>query len=131
MTGFQLPYAATFDFIDHLRSSQTPLHTTAFPNELFRSLGLRYNPDLPVYEDLDLLLRAAALCGVVSTEAITAVYRRWDDSEATIHAVPWREWEIAKHRILHDLDRQPLLLPEGSASRLFHLAGAHEQDLRR
>lgn len=127
VSGFQMPYDSAFDFIDHLRSSQTPPHTTAFPIEVFRSFGLRYNLELPVYEDLDVLLRAAVLCGVVSTEAITAVYRRWDDAEATIHAVPWSEWEHAKHRILHDMDQLPLLLPEGSASRLFYMAGAQQE----
>ncbi len=129
VSGFSLPYAETFDFIDHLRSSQTPLHSTAFPIQVFRSLGIRYNPVLPVYEDLDVLLRAAAWCGVIETGEITAIYRRWDDAEATIHAVPWREWEIAKHRILHDLDREPLLLPEGSASRLFNMN--HELHVQR
>jgi hypothetical protein len=120
-TGFQLPYAATFDLLDHMLVNQSPIHTLAFPTRAFRSLGIRFDPDLPVYEDLDVILRAAQWCGVHDTGAITAIYRRWDDAEASIHAYTPEQWAATKAKVLERLDERPLLLPPGNATRLVTL----------
>ncbi len=121
VSGFRLPYEARFDFMQHLRNSQSPPHTIALPLEALRSLGIRFDPELEVLEDLDVFLRTAAWCGVVDTLAITAVYRRWTDDEASVNAIPWSTWERAKARIIHRLDATPMLMPEGTSSRLFFL----------
>lgn len=121
-SGFELSYAETFDFIEHLHTSVTPSHTFAIPAMVFHHDGVRFDPELPVYEDLDVLLQAAAHHPVVDLGTVTAIYRRWHDDEATVHAVAWNEWERSKERILQRLDAAPLTLPAGSATRLMHLA---------
>jgi len=120
-TGFQLPYAATFDLLDHMLVNQSPIHTLAFPTRAFRALGIRFDPELPVYEDLDVILRSAQWCGVHDTGAITAIYRRWDDAEASIHAYTAEQWAATKAKVLDRLDARPLLLPPGNATRLVTL----------
>jgi glycosyltransferase involved in cell wall biosynthesis len=120
-SGFQLPYAATFDLLDHMLVNQSPIHTLAFPTRAFRTLGIRFDPELPVYEDLDVILRAAQWCGVHDTGAITAIYRRWDDAEASIHAYTAEQWAATKTKVLERLDARPLLLPPGNATRLVTL----------
>ena len=105
--------APRFDFVQHLRESETPLHCIALPMSVFRDLGLRFDPELQVYAEFDLILRAAQWCGVTDTEAVTAIQR---PSAGTSP-----EHDAARAQLIAHLDSRPLLLPEGSATRLLEL----------
>ena len=108
----------SFDPIDHLQVNSSPICGLAFPRDCFTDFALRFDESLPVVEDWDLLLQAAALCGVTESPAITAAYRRWnraDDSQAVhSHTV----WEAAMRTVVAAADQRPTLLPPGSVSRL-------------
>jgi hypothetical protein len=117
-TGFQLPYDAEFDLIRHMILNQSPVHTLAFPTSAIRRLGIRFDLSLLAHEDIDVVLRAAQLCGVHDTAAVTAIYRRWDDVEASAHSLPPEVWASTKALVLARLDAHPLLLPPHTATRL-------------
>jgi SAM-dependent methyltransferase len=122
--GSDQPTAGRFDLVQHLRESQTPIHTVALPISVFRDLGLRFDPEMPLYAELDVVLQAAQWCGVTDTEVVAAVHRRGDD--ASIIPEASHEWVAARARLVQRLDNRPMLLPEGSATRLLQLLDSSE-----
>lgn len=126
-SGFVVAYRPEFDLASHLAGGQSPQGTVAFPIEAIDALRIRFDEDMEVCEDLDFLLRVASLCGVVDSREVSMVYRRWEGSEASLVSVPPAVWEDALQRIVGRLDRGPLLVPEGSASRLFQAAVQERQ----
>jgi hypothetical protein len=126
VAGFVLPYEEHFDMIQHVGVNHSPIHTLAFPLDLLRRWGIRFDPALPVLEDWDVLLRTAQWAGVVDTGHITALYRKWVHTEASVHKVPKAEWDAATKVLFARLDARPLLLPPGSASQLHHLVNTYE-----
>jgi glycosyltransferase involved in cell wall biosynthesis len=117
-SGFLLPYDREFDLVRHMILNQSPIHTLAFPTGAIRRLGIRFDLSLPAHEDIDVLLRAAQLCGVHDIDRVTAIYRRWDDVEASAHSLPADAWAATRARVRERLDASPLLLPAGSATRM-------------
>jgi hypothetical protein len=99
----------------------TPICSLAYPARVFDDHGLRFCDDLPVYEDWDLLVRAAMVVGVVSIPHPTSLYRRLDsgnaDTEETVAT-----WHRAHAMVIDRLSAHPVLLPVGDARRL---AGTH------
>lgn len=126
VSGFVAPYAETFDLMQHVGVNHSPIHTLAFPVALLRRLQLRFDPDLSVLEDWDLLLRTSQWTGVIDTHHFTALYRKWVHSEASVHKIPKSEWDAATARVFARLDDQPLVLPPSSASKLHHMVRTYE-----
>lgn len=110
-------FVAPFDLIEHLHVNRTPICAFAAPVEALRSLGIRFTDDLSVQEDWDFLLQAASVAGVRDAPRVTSIYHRWRQ-EGSIHTVRRSLWEATREVIIDRLDRRPLLLPEGSASRI-------------
>ncbi len=111
-------YPSEFDIVDHLRQNHTPNTAIAFPRGVFHDLGLRFDSELTTTEDWDFIMRAVLRVGVVSSPEVTCIYHWWTRAESsrTVHGVA--EWDRNNGRIVRKLDSQPLLLPEGSASRI-------------
>jgi hypothetical protein len=126
-SGFSTPYRARFDFASHLLSGQSPLSTLCFPLDAVDEFGLRFDEDIVVCEDLEFSLRVAMVCGVADTETFGVVYRRWESEFSSGHTVSPEVWEASMRTIVERLDAAPLLLPEGSASRLFQAAAQERQ----
>lgn len=107
-----------FDLLEHLSANASPVNGLAFPRQALMALGLRFDEALAVYEDWDLLLRAAALLGVATSPAVTAAYcnRPTGSDSRSVHDDG--EFSIAERHIVHKADRRPLLLPPGSVSAL-------------
>ncbi len=105
-----------FDMVRHIETNRTPICAFAVPREAIETYGIDFDESLSVLEDWHFLLRLATLCGVVDVDLVTAVYRRWDDAEASWHGIDRSVWEISRRSIQLELDSKPLLLPSGSAT---------------
>ncbi|MFQ5556593.1 MAG: glycosyltransferase [Acidimicrobiales bacterium] len=111
------PFAGTFDLLAHLDHNETPICSVALPMAGLRRFGLRFDEELPVLEDWDLIVRTAALVGVVSLRTETALYRRLDSGNAHDRANELT-WHRTVGHVLDKLSAVPLLLPAGSARRI-------------
>ena len=112
------PYPDDFDLLSHLVSNLTPNLGVAFPRECFTSLGIRYDEDLRVFEDWDVLIECAVLCGVASTPEVTAVYRRWVDAGSSLLEAGEESWRADERELAARVDARELLLPPGVFSAL-------------
>lgn len=129
-SGFLTPYKATFDLASHLVGGQSPQGSVAFPVAELRRRQLRFDESMVVCEDLDFLLRCVAELGVVDTGSFGMVYRRWTTSYSSMHTVSPEVWEASLQQIVARLDAGPLVLPPGSASRLYQ-AGVQEIEVNK
>ena len=118
VSGTRTPYADRFDILGHLVSNQTPNLGAAFPRECFDLLGLRFDETLPVFEDWDLLLEAALLCGVASTPEVTGVYRRWQEQGSSLLESGEESWRAIERELAARVDARELLLPAGAFTAL-------------
>lgn len=107
-------YPAGFDQLKHLLVNWSPFMSWAFPRALFDLYGLRFDEELSVCEDWDIILRGSILCGVQEARVLTAVYRRWTDAETSYTRHSTDEWSRSERRVLERLDSRVLMLPPGS-----------------
>jgi glycosyltransferase involved in cell wall biosynthesis len=107
-----------FDLVAHLEQNRTPICAYAVPLRALREAGVRFDESLSVMEDWHFLVHAALRLGVHDTGEVTAVYRRWDDHEATWHSIDHDRWRADRRRIWQSFNDVPLMLPPGSADRL-------------
>jgi glycosyltransferase involved in cell wall biosynthesis len=129
-SGFLTSYKASFDLASHLVGGQSPQGSVAFPVDGLRSRGLRFDESMIVCEDLDFLLRCVAELGVVDTGTFGMVYRRWTSGHSSMHSVEPAVWEASLQQIVSRLDARALVLPPGSASRLYQ-AGVQEIEINK
>ena len=110
-------YPATFDPLAHFSYSETPICSLALPREALNSLGLRFDEELTVCEDWDLLVRASQLLGVHCVDEVTSLYRRSDRANSETEASR-RDWFRNRARVIDKLARRPLVLDGSEAHRL-------------
>jgi hypothetical protein len=103
-------YPGSFDLPSHLFNNSTPLCGLAIPRSCFRDLGLRFDEQLQVLEDWDLLLRASQYCSVADTGEVTGLYRQWSTEPNALNLHLEDEWKAAKAIVLAKLERHPYLL---------------------
>lgn len=115
--SYDVHWSAEFDLSEHLANNQTPFCSFAVPVDAVRALDIRFDPNLQVVEDWEFLLRSAIQLGVVSSTEYTTSYRWWS-SGSSLNTVPVDVWDTCRRVILERLDREPLLLPPGSATTL-------------
>ncbi|MGH9305246.1 MAG: glycosyltransferase family 2 protein, partial [Acidimicrobiales bacterium] len=115
-----------FDLLAHFATNSTPILSVAIPRALFSELGLVFDETYEVCEDWELLLRAGLLVGVRDTGRVTCVYQRWDDAGTTTATTPASSWAGALSRMVTELDKHPLLLPTGIASKIAYLVADPE-----
>ena len=127
-SGFHAAYRPAFDLASHLAGGQSPQGTLAVPCEAIDTFRLRFDENMVVCEDLEFYLRVAGICGVVDTGTFGMVYRRWTNRFASQHTVSPEVWEQALRDVVTRLDAGPLLMPAGTATRLYQ-AAVQEQAL--
>lgn len=118
VSATRTPYPAEFDLLAHLVSNLTPNLGAAFPRECFTQLGIRFDESLPMFEDWDVLVEAAALCGVASTPEVTGIYRRWQQQGSSLLEAGEQRWRAVERDVAARVDERELLLPAGSFARL-------------
>ena len=111
------PYAERFDLLAHFSHNETPICSMALPREALRRWGLRFDEDLDLLEDWDLLMRAALRIGVRSKPRATSLYRRLDSGSASSESDE-KLWIVNRRQVLRNLGAEPLRLPGGDATRL-------------
>ncbi len=107
----------TFDLLKHLCDNSTPICTLAYPLERIRELDISFDETLPVLEDWYFLMSAACQMPVLSIPKRTSIYRRLDHGNS-FNEHSNNEWQVARERVIAMLDRQRVILPKGSASRI-------------
>jgi len=126
-SGFEAPYRSTFDLASHFAGGQSPQGTLAVPHEALDTFNLRFDEAMVVCEDIEFYLRVTSICGVVDTATFGMVYRRWTDRFASQHTVAPEVWEQAIQEIVRRFDAGPMLMPAGTASRLYQTAAQERQ----
>ena len=110
-------YPATFDQLAHFSYSETPICSLALPRQALKSFGLRFDEDLTVCEDWDLLIRAALVLGVHCVDEVTSLYRRSDGGNSETEA-DRQDWYRNRAHVIDKLARRPFVLDGPSARRL-------------
>lgn len=111
-------YSRRFDLYDHLVVNHSPFMSWAFPSHLFAVLGVRFDEELAVCEDWDVILQGSLLMGVEEVDSLASIYRRWDggSSSYTVHSS--EEWRESEKRVVDRLDSMAHVLPVGGVSEL-------------
>jgi hypothetical protein len=114
----RVDYPIAFDYLDHLVDNRTPNNGYAVPRALVVDFRVTWDESLPVLEDWDHLMRAAALCGVESAATVSALIRAWSGGSDSKTAHSRAEWEETHRRIEARHDALPVLLPRGASAML-------------
>jgi hypothetical protein len=107
-------YPKAFEQLKHLVVNYSPFMTWAFPRSLFFTYGVRFDEELSVCEDWDVILRGSLLCGVDDVPALTSLYRRWEGGESSYTAHSVEKWRESEQRVIDRIDRSVYMMPPGS-----------------
>jgi glycosyltransferase involved in cell wall biosynthesis len=111
-------YPAEFHQLEHLLVNYSPFMSWAFPRSLFFTLGIRFDEELIVCEDWDVILRGSLLCGVDEIKALTAIYRRWEGGESSYTSHSSDSWQRSEQRVIDRIDSRVMTLPPGSMQQI-------------
>lgn len=114
----QAIYPDNFDLIAHLVENRSPLHSLAFPRSVFCDLKFRFDDYLTTAEDWDFIIRVAPVTGVATSDNVGCIYRLWKTGETSFTVHSELEWQANYFYTLRKLNKTPLLMPPGSATRL-------------
>ncbi len=111
---FDNGYCHDFSVSAQMSVNSCPLMSLAFPRFVFASLGIDFDEQLTTMEDWDFLMRVYALCGVVSKDEVTSIYRLWTNAESshTLHTT--EEWDLNYKKIVDKMNGRPYLLDTGA-----------------
>ena len=108
---------AGFDQLAHFSRCETAICSLALPRHALDSFGLRFDEELTVYEDWDLLVRASLVLGVHCVDEVTTLYRRGDGANS-LTAASRKVWNHNRAKVIDKLSRQPFVLDGPNARRL-------------
>lgn len=120
-------YARNFDQLQHMLVNHSPFMSIAFPRVLFSKFGLRFDENLPVCEDWDVILRGSLILGVQDVPALTSIYRRWHSGESSYTEHSSREWLDSEARVVSRVNRSSIILPPGSVVSIRDLLSKTEE----
>lgn len=111
-------YPEHFDQIQHFLVNFSPFMSWAFPRSLFATYGLRFDEELHVCEDWDVILRGSMLCGVDEVPALTSIYRRWEGGESSYSTHSSHDWRESEQRVIDRINDSVMMMPEGTMASL-------------
>lgn len=114
-------YCSEFKLLEQLVVNKCPLMTLAFPAVIFKKLGIVLNESLNVTEDWEYFMRTAFLFGVVDVEQTTAIYRFWENVEASITLHDEQEWLQTYRSIQSRFNSNSIILPKGNIKTIIEL----------
>ena len=115
---FSAPWPGEYDPVAHVHANYTPFMSVAFPRRALASIGLTFDEGLSTTEDWALTTRAIMIFGVASSADAGCVYRWWLKAESSSFVHPPEEWAANRQTIIDRLDKGPILLGQGAASRI-------------
>lgn len=107
-------YPVDFDQLQHLLVNYSPFMSWAFPRSLFFLYGVRFDEELLVCEDWDVILRGSLLCGVDDVDALTAIYRRWEGGVSSYTSHSTDAWKASEQRVIDRIDESVIMMPVGA-----------------
>lgn len=107
-------HAKEFDQLKHLLVNHSPFMTFAFPRTLFTRYGIRFDEELTVCEDWDVILRGSLTAGVSEIPALTSIYRRWSGAESSYSRHSREEWLKSEQRVIDRIDDAVIMMPPGT-----------------
>jgi hypothetical protein len=107
-------YPREFDLLRHMLVNFSPFMSWAFPRSLFFRYGVRFDEQLTVCEDWDVILRGSLLCGVEHVESLTAIYRRWQAGESSYTSHSSDSWRASEQRVIDRIDDRVIMMPPGT-----------------
>ncbi|MCU1441449.1 MAG: hypothetical protein JWP85_2446 [Rhodoglobus sp.] len=107
-------YPDHFDLLQHLLVNFSPFMSWAFPRALFHTYGLRFDEELQVCEDWDVILRGSLLCGVDDVAALTSIYRRWEGGESSYTRHSSIDWRESEQRVIDRINESSITMPPGA-----------------
>jgi glycosyltransferase involved in cell wall biosynthesis len=107
-------YPDHFDQLQHFLVNFSPFMSWAFPRELFFVFGLRFDEELHVCEDWDVILRGSMLCGVEDVAELTSIYRRWEGGESSYSKHSTLQWRESEQRVIERINDSVMMMPPGS-----------------
>lgn len=107
-------YERYFDQLQHMLVNHSPFMSWAFPRSLFYTFGVRFDEELTVCEDWDVILRGSLLCGVDDIDVLTSIYRRWVGGESSYTKHSEASWRESEQRVIDRLNNAVIMLPPGS-----------------
>lgn len=107
-------YPDHFDQLQHFLVNFSPFMSWAFPRSLFTTFGLRFDEELHVCEDWDVILRGSMLCGVDDAAELTAIYRRWEGGESSYSTHSSLAWRESEQRVIDRINDSVMMMPPGS-----------------
>lgn len=114
VTWPEMPYPESFEILDHIEVNKSPFMSVAFPAVIFKKLGLRFDEQLTVCEDWDVILQSALICGVNSLKELTSIYRMWDGVETSYTKHSEESWRASENTVKSRLNNKTNLLPIGA-----------------
>lgn len=115
----RVEFPVDFDLLKHLVVNYSPFMSWAFPRSLFSIFGLRFDEELTVCEDWDMILRGSLICGVAEIPELTSIYRRWQDGGASSYTSHSSEsWKASEQRVIDRINSGAIMLPPGSLLQL-------------
>ncbi len=111
-----LPYDEAFSIVRHIWSNETPFMSVAFPRSLHAAGIVRFDEQLSTLEDWDYLLQVTSLTGVVDSDEVTSLYRRWVNAPNAVATHDEQEWVDNLGRLEEKLDARTIVLPAGETS---------------
>ena len=111
-----------FNQLKHLVMNYSPFMSWAFPRSLFFTYGLRFDEELTVCEDWDMILRGSLLCGVTEVPALTSIYRRWQGTGVSSYTTHSSEsWRASEQRVIDRVNSGTITLPSQSMQKIREL----------
>jgi glycosyltransferase involved in cell wall biosynthesis len=117
----KVEHPTSFHQLDHLVVNYSPFMSWAFPRSLFSTMGLRFDEELTVCEDWDIILRGSLLYGVDDVAALTSIYRRWEGAASSYSEHTTDSWRASERRVIDRLNQQVVMLPPGSVEEIRQL----------
>lgn len=113
---YSADWHARYSFLGQLADNHLPIHSYALPTDELLAWGLHWDPELPVLEDWDLLMRAINILGVLESPEFTSIYRLWPPTLNSQSSNSPQRWESVRLQLLDAWSDRSWIVPPGTVN---------------